>query len=86
MRIKDYKISASRLARFFKKSRDQWKQRAAEKQQRIRTLLVKIRDLTNSRDKWKQKATKLQQEINQQSKENAEKKTKKLSTPKIKQQ
>jgi len=73
MQLKDYKISVSRLARFFKNSRDQWKQRASEKQQRIRALLVKIRDLSNSRDKWKQKANELQQKINQQSEENAKK-------------
>ena len=74
IKIKDYKISVSRLSRFFKNSRDQWKQRAAEKQQKIRALLVKIRDLSNSRDKWKQKANELQQKINQLSKENAKKK------------
>jgi len=74
MQLKDYKISVHRLANYFKKSRDNWKNRAAEKQQKIRALLVKIRDLSNSRDKWKQKANELQQKINQQSEENAEKK------------
>jgi len=74
MQLKDYKISVHRLANYFKKSRDNWKNRAAEKQQKIRALLVKIRDLSNSRDKWKQKANELQQKINQQSEKNAEKK------------
>jgi hypothetical protein len=74
MQLKDYKISVHRLATYFKNSRDKWKKRAAEKQQKIRALLVKIRDLSNSRDKWKQKANELQQKINQFSKENAEKK------------
>ena len=85
MQLKDYKISVHRLANYFKKSRDKWKKRSAEKQQIIRALLVKNRDLSNSRDKWKQKANELQQKINYLSKKNAEKKTTKLSTHKINQ-
>jgi len=75
MQLKDYyKISVHRLANYFKKSRDKWKKRAVEKQQKIRALLVKNRDLSNSRDKWKQKANELKKIIIQLSKENAGKK------------
>ena len=49
----DYKCSNSRLARFFKDSRDKWKLRAEKYQGTIRSLKVKVRDLKNSRDHWK---------------------------------
>jgi hypothetical protein len=52
----DYKCSNSRLARFFKDSRDKWKIRAEKYQEMIRSLKVKVRDLQNSRDHWKIKA------------------------------
>jgi hypothetical protein len=74
MQLKEYKISVHRLANFFKMSRDRWKQRAEEKQQRIRTLLIKNRDLSNSRDKWKKKAKDLEEEVSRLSKENSVKK------------
>ena len=63
--MKGFKSSVYRLAHFFKKSRDQWKHRALEKQGRIRSLMVKIRDLSNSREKWKQKAKELEQKLNE---------------------
>lgn len=43
----------AKLVRFFKKSRDQWKNNALEKQKRIRALETKERDLLRSREKWK---------------------------------
>ena len=49
----DYKCSNSRLARFFRDSRDKWKIKAEKYQGRIRSLKVKVRDLKNSRDQWK---------------------------------
>jgi hypothetical protein len=54
--MEDFKSSASRLARLFKKSRDAWKARAREKQQRLRAAQVKIRDLEKSRSYWKERA------------------------------
>ena len=64
--MKDFKTSASRLARLFKKSRDDWKAKAAEKQKRIRALEIKIRDLSQSRDHWKQQAKSAQQQLAKQ--------------------
>ena len=37
-------------------SRDKWKARASAKQARIRSLLVKSRDLALSRERWKDEA------------------------------
>lgn len=54
--MKDYKSSIARLARLFKKGRDMWKQRALEKQARIKSLEIKVRDLSKSRDQWKSRA------------------------------
>lgn len=64
-KMKNFKSPIYQLAQFFKKSRDQWRQRAIEKQKKIRALLVKVRDLSNSRDKWKQKAKELEQKLRQ---------------------
>lgn len=55
--------NAVRKARKLRVSRDQWKQRSAEKQQQIRQLRVTIRDLSSSRDHWKQHAANLEQQL-----------------------
>lgn len=67
--MKNYKSSASRLARLFKKSRDDWKERARQKQKKIRDLEVKVRDLEKSREQWKEKAKAAQRELQQSQKE-----------------
>ena len=56
MKLSSYRSSPARLARHFRASRDLWKQRAAAKQEQIRSLRVKVRDLAASRDYWKQRA------------------------------
>ena len=61
--MEGFACSAERLVRWFKKSRDQWKARATEKQKRIKSLNVKVRDLLSSRDHWKMKAKQLQDQI-----------------------
>ena len=61
-RMKDFKSSAARLARFFKTSRDSWKGRAAELQKRWRAAQVRIRDLEKSRAYWKTRALAAEQE------------------------
>lgn len=55
-KMKGYKMPAERLARVFKQSRDSWKANAAQKQKKLRTLEIKVRDLSASRDYWKKKA------------------------------
>jgi len=51
-----FKSSYSRLARLFKKSRDEWRAKALARQKENRLLELKIRDLEISRAKWKHKA------------------------------
>lgn len=54
--MENYKSSIARLARLFKKSRDIWKQRSDKKQDRIKSLEIKVRDLSQSREQWKSRA------------------------------
>jgi len=63
--MRGYKSSAGRLARLFKHSRDAWKEKAIERQKRLRALGIKVRDLIQSRERWKAKAKALQQELEQ---------------------
>ena len=44
-------------------SRDLWNQRSNEKQENIRSLLIRVRDLERSRDKWKLEAKDYQDQI-----------------------
>ena len=54
--MKIFKTATNRLVRYFEKSRDAWKARALQKQQQLRSLESKVRDLSVSRDYWKKKA------------------------------
>lgn len=63
MKIKGYKSSASRLARFFERSRDKWRGHAAEKQKKLRALETRVRDLERSRAKWKGRALHAEQAL-----------------------
>ena len=51
-----FKSSYSRLARLFKKSRDEWRTKAFARRKENRLLELKVRDLEISRAKWKEKA------------------------------
>jgi hypothetical protein len=53
-----FKSPVARLAHLFQQSRDAWKAKALERQQRLRAAQVKIRDLENSRAQWKARALK----------------------------
>lgn len=63
--MKDFKSSAVRLARLFKKGRDIWKERACEKQKKLRAMQTKVRDLSKSRDYWKERAKQAEQALKQ---------------------
>ena len=63
--MQEYKSRTSRLARLFRKSREQWKKRSADKQKKLRGLETKVRDLSKSRDQWKERARAAEQELNQ---------------------
>lgn len=51
-----FKSPTSRLARLFRAGRDNWKEKALEKQKKLRALEIKVRDLSASREYWKNRA------------------------------
>jgi hypothetical protein len=54
--MNDLKTPVSRLARLFRDARDHWKAKALERQKRLRTAQIRIRDLERSRAYWKARA------------------------------
>jgi hypothetical protein len=60
---KEYKSPVRKLARFFEKSRDQWKAKCREAKRMIRLLKSRIRFLEKSRDRWRQKAKEQKQKL-----------------------
>jgi hypothetical protein len=54
--MQEFKSPVTRLARLFHKGRDNWREKAIEKQSKVRSLEIKIRDLSNSRENWKARA------------------------------
>jgi len=61
--LEGLRSTARKLAGVFRKSRDTWKARAADKQRRLKAALGKVRDLTRSRDHWKAKAKQFQEQL-----------------------
>ena len=59
----EYKSTASRLARVFRRSRDTWKRRAGDKQRALKKLRITVRDLSDSREHWKAVARQQSQEL-----------------------
>ena len=66
--MKIFKTATDRLVRYFEKSRDAWKARALQKQQQLRALEIKVRDLSVSRDYWKKKAKEVEKAQHETSK------------------
>lgn len=69
--MKDYRSPSEKLASWFLESRNSWKERALEKQQKLRAAQIKIRDLEKSREHWQKKAKEAEskrKETEQQSK------------------
>ncbi|MEH1766722.1 hypothetical protein [Nostoc sp.] len=62
----EFKSPTSRLARLFRAGRDNWKQRALEKQKKLRALEIKVRDLSASREYWKNRAIAAEQGVPQE--------------------
>ncbi len=60
-----YRSPARVLARFFENSRDLWKAKYKELQQRIKAFRTEVRDLRRSRDRWRAKAEALEGTIQQ---------------------
>jgi hypothetical protein len=61
----EFKSPVSRLARLFRAGRDNWKQKALEKQKKLRASEIKVRDLLASREYWKNRAIAAEQGISQ---------------------
>jgi hypothetical protein len=59
----EFKSSPARLVRLFRHSRDNWRQRAADKQRTVKKLRITVRDLCESRDHWKAVTRQQSQEI-----------------------
>jgi hypothetical protein len=59
----EFKSAPARLVRLFRRSRDIWKPRAADKQRALKRLRITVRDLSESRDHWKAVARQQSQEI-----------------------
>lgn len=78
--MQEFKSSVSRLARLFQKGRDRWKEKALDRQKKIRALEIKVRDLSVSRENWKQRALAAELQLKKQEDgETSEKKKKSKS-------
>ncbi len=62
-------MPVSRQFRYFKESRENWKERALNKQKQLRFSSQKIDDLEKSRDKWKSEALEDREQIKKLKKE-----------------
>ncbi|OKH28234.1 hypothetical protein NIES2101_43715 [Calothrix sp. HK-06] len=61
--MNEFKSPVSRLARLFRQSRDNWKEKALVKQEKLRTLEIKVRDLSLSRENWKKRAMEAEEQL-----------------------
>jgi len=51
-----YRSPTSKLLRFFRRSRDQWKQKCQATKRENNSLKIRLGKMTESRDRWKAKA------------------------------
>jgi hypothetical protein len=58
-----FKSPPTRLARLFRKSRDTWKRRAADKQRALKKMRITVRVLAASRDRWREVARQQTQQL-----------------------
>lgn len=58
-----YRSPARVLARFFERSRDLWKAKYKQLQERIKAFRTEVRDLRRSRDRWRTRAEALESTI-----------------------
>jgi hypothetical protein len=81
--MEEFKSPVDRLARLFRKGRDNWREKAIERHEEIRGLKIKIRDLTESRENWKKRALAAELKLKQQNNGgNAQEKKKRLNQKK----
>ena len=62
----EFKSPTSRLARLFRAGRDNWKEKALEKQKKLRALEIKVRDVSASREYWKNRAIAAEKGVSQE--------------------
>ena len=62
---KVYKSSVRKLARFFERSRDQWKAKCQKAKARLKCLKSRVRFLEKSREWWREQAEELRRELAQ---------------------
>ena len=62
---KVYKSPVRKLARFFEKSRDQWKAKCRKAKMTIKQLKSRVRFLEESRERWKNRAQELKDQVKQ---------------------
>lgn len=73
---KVYKSPVRKLARFFEKSRDQWKAKCREAKKTVKYLKNRVRFLEESRDRWKGQAQELEARVKQMEAQKRESKEK----------
>jgi hypothetical protein len=64
--MQEFKSPISRLARLFQQGRDNWREKALEKQAKVRALEIKVRDLSDSRENWKARAMAAERTLKEQ--------------------
>lgn len=79
--MQEFKSPISRLARLFRNGRDNWKEKALEKQKKLRALEIKVRDLLASRENWKTRALIAESKLSQQNSEEGREQKKGKSNP-----
>jgi hypothetical protein len=62
-KMKAYQSTEKKLVNWFHESRENWKEKALLKQQKLRVAEIKIRDLEKSRELWKQRAKAFEKEL-----------------------
>jgi hypothetical protein len=62
---KVYKSPVRKLARFFERSRDQWKAKCQEAKATLKCLKSRVRFLEKSRERWREQAEELRRELAQ---------------------
>ena len=60
---KAYKSPVRKLARFFEKSRDQWKAKHHQAKASVKRLKNRVRFLNQSKGHWKSRAQELEREV-----------------------
>ena len=63
MQYQEYKSPVKKLIRFFKISRDNWKEKYFEIKKDLKRVTNRIYDLEKRKDDWKQRATEAEEEL-----------------------